>query len=222
MADKPYHDKETLERLYHKEEMTTREISNKFGVSQGTIATWMGKLDIDTRTPAESRELRGTHHRPIKEGPHTNEKWLREKYWGEKKTLAEIAEEAGLEAESSVMEWMDRFDIERREKSVAFTLADAGAGFVQADPSGYETIKHSVDGTTKQYKIHRLVAMAEYGIDEVMDKRVHHKNGVPWDNRPENLELVNNQKEHAQRHKDMWGNYGPANRARDEKGRFTK
>jgi len=36
--------------------------------------------------------------------------------------------------------------------------------------------------------IHRLVAVAEYGFDAVVDKEIHHKNGMPWDNRPENLE----------------------------------
>jgi len=40
--------------------------------------------------------------------------------------------------------------------------------------------------------IHRLVAVAEYGVDEVKEKHIHHKNGVKWDNRPENLEPLSN------------------------------
>jgi transposase len=218
----PYHDKDTLERLYHGESMTAEEIGDKFGVSQSCISTWMKRNNIDTRSSEETREMRGTHHRPIKEGPHTDKEWLREKYHGEKMTLEEMADEAGLKSEVSIMEWMDRFGIDRRKKSVAFTLANIGAGFVHADASGYETVKHSVDDTTKNYKIHRLVAMAHYGIEEVKDSIVHHKNGVPWDNRPENLEVLDDDKEHMRKHMEMgmYEDRGRPDAPRDEKGRF--
>lgn len=214
----PYHDEETLRRLYHEEGLRTTDIAGKFDVSQSTISTWLDRHDIDTRSSAESREMHGTHHRPTKDGPHTDEDWLREKYHGEKLTLEQMADEAGLESEVSIMRWMDRFGIDRREKSVAFTLANVGAGFVHANAQGYETIKHSVDDTTENYKIHRLVAMAHHGIDAVKGSVIHHKNGVPWDNRPENLEVLDNQDEHADHHD--WGNPRP-DAPRDEKGRFN-
>jgi len=37
---------------------------------------------------------------------------------------------------------------------------------------------------------HRLLAVAWFGIDEVEDKVVHHVNGIPWDNREGNLQLL--------------------------------
>jgi hypothetical protein len=43
------------------------------------------------------------------------------------------------------------------------------------------------------------LAVAEYGYDAVCNKQVHHENGVPWDNRPENLELMRID-EHAKHH----------------------
>lgn len=46
--------------------------------------------------------------------------------------------------------------------------------------------------------IHRLVAVAEHGIEAVKGKHIHHKNGVKWDNRPENLEPLSNS-EHQKR-----------------------
>lgn len=37
---------------------------------------------------------------------------------------------------------------------------------------------------------HRLLAVAWFGVDEVDNKVVHHVNGIPWDNREGNLELL--------------------------------
>jgi len=48
--------------------------------------------------------------------------------------------------------------------------------------------------------IHRLVAVAKYGFDAVENQQVHHRNGVRFDNRPENLGLMSNS-EH-QRHEN--------------------
>lgn len=55
-----------------------------------------------------------------------------------------------------------------------------------AKESGHEVIRDTTD-YTKSMPHHRLIAVAEYGIDEVVGKHIHHENGIPWDNRPENL-----------------------------------
>lgn len=52
---------------------------------------------------------------------------------------------------------------------------------------GYEYCRAEVDGVRKKIYIHRLLAVAEYGYDAVVGKEVHHKNGIPWDNRVENI-----------------------------------
>jgi transposase len=218
----PYQDKETLERLYHDEGMTAKEIGEHFDVSQATISRWLDRRDVETKTSAEKREERGTHHRPVKEGPHTDEEWLRECYFGRKMSITEMADEAGLKSEVSIMRQMDRYGIDRRPNYVTRVLRDPGAGFVHADAYGYEIIRHSVDDQIQYYKHHRLIAMAEHGIEEVKQKHIHHKNNIPWDNRPENLQLVDGNKEHAQYHKDEWGGQGRPNAPRDEDtGRFT-
>ena len=46
---------------------------------------------------------------------------------------------------------------------------------------------------------HRLLAVAEYGFEAVVDKQVHHKNGIPWDNRPDNIEPIS-QRDHIRKH----------------------
>lgn len=68
------------------------------------------------------------------------------------------------------------------------------------DRRGYEywTGSEIIDDKGQVY-VHRLVAVAEHGFDDVSNAIVHHKNGVPWDNRPENLEVMT-QSEHVRRH----------------------
>jgi hypothetical protein len=60
--------------------------------------------------------------------------------------------------------------------------------------------------------VHRLLAVCEHGAQVFSDGReVHHKNGIKWDNRPENLDVVD-VNEHRRMH---------ANERRNEKtGRF--
>lgn len=220
MADKPYKDPDVLTRLYHEEDMTQTEIADKLGVEQTTIYRWMKNLDIQSRTPSESREVRGTSAGPKVDGPHTDEEWLREKYFDEKLTITEMAELAPIESEVSIMRWMDKYGIDRRPQEVTRALRNPGAGFVHADDGGYETIRTSVDDKSKYVKVHRLVAMAHYGIEEVKDSIIHHKNRIPWDNRPDNLELMDSQSEHA-RHHDFGKNGVRENIVRDEEtGRF--
>lgn len=53
---------------------------------------------------------------------------------------------------------------------------------------GYERWRLWEGGADRYYYVHRLVAVAEFGVEAVKDHDVHHVNGIEWDNRPENLE----------------------------------
>lgn len=64
---------------------------------------------------------------------------------------------------------------------------------------GYEYWRSwNPDGEEIMY-VHRLVAVAEYGFDAVAGNHVHHKNGIQWDNRPDNIE-VKAEKDHLADH----------------------
>jgi len=55
----------------------------------------------------------------------------------------------------------------------------------------YERWRHHYKGERDApVYVHRLLAVSEYGFDAVKNKEVHHKNGIKWDNRPENIELL--------------------------------
>jgi hypothetical protein len=67
----------------------------------------------------------------------------------------------------------------------------------RTDHEGYETWRHQyrADGGEKReetVRIHRLAAVAWFGFGAVADDGVvvHHRSGVPWDNRESNLELM--------------------------------
>jgi predicted DNA-binding protein YlxM (UPF0122 family) len=70
---------------------------------------------------------------------------------------------------------------------------------VRTSSDGYEVFKTKVHGEPKRFAHHRLMAVAEYGLNALDGKVVHHKNGISWDNRPENLELMD-QPNHVREH----------------------
>jgi hypothetical protein len=73
---------------------------------------------------------------------------------------------------------------------------------------GYRFWSHRHLGEKYHVPVHRLMAVAKWGFDVVKGNIVHHKNGVEWDNRPENLE-VKSQSEHIREHFRN-GQYGPS------------
>lgn len=96
---------------------------------------------------------------------------------------------------STISKWIRRFDIR---------TGGRGAGNPYQVPidvkvDGYVRVQERSFGEENQFMLHRLIAVAEFGFDEVLNKEVHHKNGVPWDNRPSNLELLTTS-EHARLH----------------------
>lgn len=71
----------------------------------------------------------------------------------------------------------------------------------RTDYNGYERASawnHEKRGNDDVY-IHRLLAVSMIGIDSVKGKDVHHINGISWDNRPENIEVIS-KSEHGRIH----------------------
>jgi len=84
----------------------------------------------------------------------------------------------------------------------------------ETDDGGYEMWEVNNRGTQHRILVHRLVAISEHGADQVAERIVHHKNNIPWDNRPENLELMD-RAEHARLHQLR------CESKRDNTGRFV-
>ena len=113
-------------------------------------------------------------------------------------TQKEIADKLGV-AQKTVSNWMRKHDIERRhEWAKARTPRRQSVNF-RVDEKGYEVWTPTVGTGTPDIPVHQLVAVAEYGFEAVKGKHVHHKNGVRWDTRPDNLALMD-PSEHASHH----------------------
>jgi len=111
-------------------------------------------------------------------------------YWSEGLSTNEIGDRFGVSG-GAVTYWMKKNNIDRRKpnhkKPVWF-------GLDRVRDFWYECWKHNMTEGTKKVWLHRLLAVSEYGYDEVCRNDVHHKNEITWDNRPENIELM----EHAE------------------------
>lgn len=178
-----YKEKDVLEQLYLDEGLDQEEIANRFGVTQGAISKWIRRYNIK---------------RPLEDGER-----LREMYEDKDMSLSEIADEIGC-WKGSVGKAMERHGIDRdvsnREK----------LPFPKTNKDGYVSWRQVHDGKYKAIYVHRLLAASEYGPERLKGNDVHHINGIEWDNRPENIEVLSREA-HNKRH--------PIDR--DEQGRFT-
>jgi len=125
--------------------------------------------------------------------------------WRDKETLQRLHFEEGLTQKEigdrlgctrrTVGEWFSRHGLEGRkgrprEEHVYYTTSVLG----------YERwMDKCPPSKDKMVKVHRLAAVAWFGFDAVTDNHVHHKNGVKWDNREENLEVLS-PSEHQKTH----------------------
>ena len=193
---KPWWDEEKLRRLYYDEGLSTGEISDRLGCSPTTIRETMEKFGIDRREPPDVQ---------AQDSPWRDADLLEQLYNEKQQSPSEIAGEFNCTA-NTIIRWLDRHGIERRDRDEEMrrALRKRPASFYTKG-SGYEIWTNQFNGSLSRVYVHRLLAVSEYGSDSVCDMDVHHQNGIPWDNRPENIELISKE-EHGRHHaNERWG-----------------
>lgn len=133
----------------------------------------------------------GSTYQYDSEKPYKDAELLEKLYCEKEMSQSDVADAIGC-AKMTVCRWMNNLGIETRK-----TTHERPPYFYT--DGGYERWKSKVNGDLQQLKVHRLQAVAEYGFDAVCNMDVHHKNTIPWDNRPENIELKSHS-EHTQHH----------------------
>jgi len=138
---------------------------------------------------------------------------LKEHFYTKEMNQQQIAEKFDV-SHQTISRWMNEHGINPGQDSSHFQRKEHTTFLTDAE--GYERADSYDPGAgSKEYvKIHRLVAVAEYGFDTVCGGVVHHLNGIPFDNRPVNLEVFSNP-EHMEMHGKM------RNLVRDERGKIT-
>jgi len=153
-------------------------------MNDDTICQECGR-QFDTRMGKQKHKF--AEHEP----DYKNPTWLEKQYKQKGLSINDIAEKVGCSYET-VRYWLKKFDIDTRGFAWYVPYAD-----FRTSNTGYERWHCT---TNQEYvKSHRLLAVAKYGFEAVKGKHVHHKNGLSWDNRPENIELVD-EKKHQQIH----------------------
>lgn len=138
ITDRPWQDRDTLERMYFEEGLTQGEIAERLGCARRTITKWFGRHGLEGKL--------GKPRKP----------WV----------------------------------------------------YFTTDLKGYERWQDKCQPSFDDIvRVHRLLAVAEYGFDAVRGMHVHHVNGIPWDNRPDNIELLT-PSEHGQHHYEAGDNEG--------------
>lgn len=113
--------------------------------------------------------------------------------WQDKPTLERLYVDEGLSSrdvadrlgtsKTTILKWLRRHGIERDDAN-----QDKPPAFEMRGP--YESWSTHDGEAKRRVYVHRLVAVAEHGFDAVVGNDTHHKNGVPWDNRPSNIEPI--------------------------------
>lgn len=202
--DTRYKDESWLREQYIEQGKSTSDMAEMCGVTDPTIARWMDKYGIDRRSQREAQKP---------DSPHTDPEWLEEQYWDKGLSLAEIAEKCNA-GPPTLLKWFRRFDIPRRSPYFDRRSTPVSINITQGEfgglPGGYIEVRSrgepKPDGrqTYDRAYVHQLVAIAEgadpNNIFSGGEWHVHHKNGIRYDNRPSNLEVIR-RSEHISRHR---------------------
>lgn len=177
---KKYHNGEWLYEQYHGNGLTLKEIADKCGVTGTTISEWMDRHDIERRDQQEAQK-------PNK--PYTDKSWLQTQYVGKGRSMSDIATDCGVSA-AIILKWLRRFEIDTRDANHHHRVSPVSVIF---RPEGYVSIRAKCNGEIDRVYAHQLVAIANgadpYKVFSDGEWHCHHKNGIRYDNRPENIEF---------------------------------
>jgi len=185
-----YHNEGWLREKYHGEGLTLDEMGELCGVTGTTISDWMDRHGIEKLGRREAQRI---------SGKHTDREWLAEQYHGNERTLKSLADECDVDR-VTILNWMERHNIPRRDATRHKRVSPAQ---FLTDHEGYELVRSKHSGVLKHARVHQLVAIANGSEPAKVfsdgEHQCHHVNGIPWDNRPENIEVLT-EREHADEH----------------------
>lgn len=180
--------RDVLLGMYHGQNMTMKEIGEKFGVSAGSISYHMDKHNI----PENPLDL-------------VSDSYLHDLHWEEGLTMKEIGKMFQI-SKTATHRYFKRNNIPKRTPREAAYNSDVHPQ-IRTHRRGYTVASSRIpDGSTKRFYVHRLTCFAHFNgsFEDFKDKQVHHRNKYKWDNRPRNLEALSAQQHQAVHHMNEW------------------
>ena len=186
--DRPWTDEDRLRELYWEQEMSQYDIADELGCSPRTVRTWMEKHNIETRSTSDAVKVSEPSN---SETPWRSKQTLEKLYCEQDMSITQVAAELNC-GHNTIHRWLQKHNIDIEDPPQQKPV------YYGTDKRGYERWRH---GSTKFHciRVHRLLAVAEYGFDAVSDSVVHHKNNISFDNRADNITLMS-RAEHARHH----------------------
>lgn len=147
---------------------------------------------------------------------HEGEDRLRELY--EKHSRREIARQYDVTVKV-ITNALKSIDIELRSHEESVEKYHNEHSIQEIDKNREPYLTHHSDGYEEiRYRgnriyVHRLAAVAWFGLDAVVGSHIHHKNNIPWDNREKNVEPLSESEHRSHHTSEMWEKgYGVADR----------
>lgn len=188
---RPWTDRDRLVELYWDKELSQAEIAEELDCSIKTVERWFRKFDIETRDPAVVGRRRGGDNGSMNpDRPWADEEKLHQMYVVEGHGMQYIADEWDTNRKT-IRRWLDNHDIERKSQyeyygggipSDSRTKREQIASYERCRSCGDSVFIHQLLAISKGYDPNKVFSGGEY--------HTHHKNGIPWDNRPSNIELL--------------------------------
>ena len=134
---------------------------------------------------------------------HRNKEDLTELYIERGLSTYQCAEIFGC-SNSTVLRWLHKHDIDVRPSR----REGVNRGSYFTDRDGYERVVINDPDQTRTVAVSQVTAIAHGADPEKVfsdgDYHVHHRNTIPWDNRPENLEVVHYSEHNEIHNEDNW------------------
>lgn len=160
MSNEPWHDKETLERLYHGEGLSQKEVAEELGCSRETVLAWMDKLDVD------ARHANGTRYYDKRERLRQSKEEIIEKYESGA-ALYVLAEEYGVN-DATLKRFLNDQGVATRDISDQLKESDLGRDEILADKEVLEQLYIGEKLSARQIaeRTDRSYSAVNYWLDE--------------------------------------------------------
>ncbi|WP_226043468.1 HNH endonuclease [Natrinema sp. DC36] len=171
--------KEQLKKLYVDRGLSRYKIADRFETDEAKVKSDLRKWGILRPGQVEWSETE-----------------LRSLYLEDGLTIKEVCDKLDT-YRSKVQRHLAHYDIRKTQKQAVRDHHDS-----DSRPAWFYTRKDGYENWgVRDYTVcvHRLLAVVKYGYDALDGAHVHHKNGIPWDNRLSNLE-VKSPRDHINEH----------------------